>query len=80
MWIELQVILKDQIVNWKELGFNNHFETARRTIKFNEIYYLQELLADIQIITFQDLTSIYVIGSYETIRDTILHLSEGYEE
>lgn len=74
MWLEIEVLLKDTGVDWKELGFDIKYEFARRMIKLEEIYYLQELVHDIQILVFHDNSSVYIKGSYEDLRDNILHL------
>jgi hypothetical protein len=52
MWLEIEVLLKDRTINWQELGFDIQHDFARRMIRLDEIYYLQELLPDIQILTF----------------------------
>lgn len=80
MWLEIEVLLKDRTINWQELGFDIQHDFARRMIRLDEIYYLQELLPDIQILTFQDQTSIYIRGEYESLRDKILHLQNDMDE
>jgi hypothetical protein len=80
MWLEIEVLLKDRTINWQELGFDIQHDFARRMIRLDEIYYLQELLPDIQILTFQDQTSIYIRGDYESLRDKILHLQNDMDE
>lgn len=75
MWIELEVLLKEKLVNWQELGFDIPNDFARRMLKAEEIYFLQEVTHDIQILALNDGTSIYVKGSYEMLRDNILHLT-----
>ena len=80
MWLEIEVLLKDRTINWQELGFDIQHDFARRMIRLDEIYYLQELLPDIQILTFQDQTSIYIRGEYESLRDKILHLQSDMDE
>ncbi len=79
MWIEIEVLLKDKIVNWQDLGFEIKHDFARRMVKLEEVYYLQELLHDIQVMYFHDATSVYVRGDYEELRDKILHLTEENE-
>ena len=80
MWLEIEVLLKDRTINWQELGFDIQHDFARRMIRLDEIYYLQELLPDIQILTFQDQSSIYIRGDYESLRDKILHLQNDIDE
>jgi hypothetical protein len=80
MWLEIEVLLKDRTINWQELGFDIQHDFARRMIRLDEIYYLQELLPDIQILTFQDQSSIYIRGDYESLRDKILHLQNDMDE
>lgn len=80
MWLEIEVLLKDTGVNWKELGFDIKHEFARRMIKLEDIYYLQELVHDIQILFFHDGNSVYIRGQYHDIRDSILHLQAESDE
>ncbi len=79
MWIELEIMNKDTSINWKELGFDMKYEFSRRLIRLHEIYQLQELLPEIQVIIFQDQTGAYVRGAYEDLRDTILHLQNDID-
>lgn len=80
MWIEIEVLLRDKMINWKELGFDIKHEFTRRMVRADEIYYLQELVHDIQILTFNDTTSVYIKGSYETLRNQILHLTAEQDD
>lgn len=80
MWLEIEVLLKDRTINWQELGFDIKYDFARRMIRLDEIYYLQELLPDIQILTLQDNSAIYIRGNYESLRDKILHLQNDMDE
>jgi hypothetical protein len=75
MWIELDVMMKDQTINLSELGFHNLYHYNRRLVKVDEIYFLQELLPDIQIIQFNDQTSVYVKGEYVDLRNAIMKIS-----
>ena len=43
MWIEIEVLLKDKIVNWQDLGFEIKHDFARRMVKLEEVYYLQAI-------------------------------------
>lgn len=76
MWLEIDVLLKDKLINWQELGFDIKHEFARRMIRLEDILTLQELIGDIQILTFNDQSSVYIRGEYEHIRDLILHLQQ----
>lgn len=79
MWIEFEIMLKEKSINWNELGFENKFEFTRRLIGVHEIYFLQELLEDIQILVLHDQSSFYIRGNYEMIRDEIMKLSQENE-
>lgn len=80
MWLEIEVLLRGNTINWQELGFDVRHEFARRMVRLDEIYNLQELLPDIQIMTFNDQTSVYIKGEYEQIRDEILHLQDRQDD
>jgi hypothetical protein len=80
MWLEIEVLLTGNTINWKELGFDVRHEFARRMIRLDDICHLQELLPDIQIMHFNDDTAVYIRGEYEQIRDEILHLQEGQDD
>ena len=74
MWLEIEIMLRDRIVNWQELGIDSNYDYARRMIRAEDIYYLQELNADIQALQFHDGTSVYIRGNYEELRDKLLHI------
>jgi hypothetical protein len=74
MWLEIEIMLRDRIVNWQELGIDNNYEYARRMVRLDDIHYLQELTSDIQGLHFMDGTSVYIRGNYDELRDKILHL------
>jgi len=76
MWLEIEIMLRGNTIDWKELGFDIKHEFARRMVRLDEIYYVQELLPDIQIMVFNDQSSVYIRGGYAQIRDEILHLQE----
>ena len=80
MWLEIEVMLRGNSINWQELGFDIKHEFSRRMVRLDEIYYVQELLPDIQIMFFIDQTSVYIRGGYSQIRDEILHLQERNDE
>lgn len=80
MWVEIEVLLKDRTINWHEIGFDNQYDFARRLVRLDEIYHLQELLSDIQILTFNDQTSVYIRGDYEVLRDMIIHLQNDLDD
>lgn len=79
MWMEFEIMLKEKAINWNELGFDNKFDFARRLIGVHEIYFLQELLDDIQILVLHDQSTFYIRGDYESIRDEIMKLSKENE-
>jgi hypothetical protein len=74
MWLEIEIMLRDRIVNWQELGIDNNYDYARRMIRAEDIYYLQELHADVQALQFHDGTSVYIRGNYEELRDKLLQI------
>jgi hypothetical protein len=76
MWIEIDVMLQGTSLDWKELGLDIKHEFVRRMVRLEDIAYVQELVNDIQIIIFYDKSSCFVRGSYQEIRDEILHLED----
>ena len=74
MWIEIEILLKDDIVDWKDLGFSDSYDSARRMVRITDIAFLQEALHDIQILAFKDRTSVYIKGDYAQLRDKMLHI------
>lgn len=76
MWIEIDVMLQGTSLDWKELGLDIKHEFVRRMVRVHDIAYVQELVHDIQIISFYDKTSCLIRGSYQEIRDEILHLDQ----
>jgi hypothetical protein len=75
MWIEIDVLLKEQSINWQELGLDVKHEYAKRMVRIDAINFLQELTHDIQILSFIDGSSVYIFGEYENLKNDILHLS-----
>lgn len=73
-------MLRDRIVNWQELGIDNNYDYARRMVRIEEVHYLQELTTDIQGLHFVDGTSVYIRGTYEELRDKILHLANDSDD
>ncbi len=80
MWLEIDVMIQDTGINWKALGLDVKHEFARRMILLEDIKYLQELTHDIQILVFNDTSSVYVKGQYVDIRDNLLHLQAEQDE
>jgi len=80
MWLEIEIMLRDRIVNWQELGIDNNYDYARRMVRLEDIHYLQELTSDIQAIHFIDGTSVYIRGNYEDLRDKLLHLANDNDD
>ena len=76
MWLEIDVMLSDSSMDWKELGLDVKHEFVRRMVRLEDIAYVQELVHDIQIIIFYDKTSCFIRGEYQRIRDEILHLED----
>jgi hypothetical protein len=76
MWIEIDVMLGDSTMDWKELGLEVKHEFVRRMVRVEDISYVQELVHDIQVISFFDKTSCLIRGSYQEIRDELLHLDQ----
>lgn len=76
MWLEIDVMLSDSSMDWKELGLDVKHEFVRRMVRLEDIAYVQELVHDIQIIIFYDKTSCLIRGEYQRIRDEILHLED----
>ena len=76
MWIEIDVMLGDSTMDWKELGLEVKHEFVRRMVRVEDIAYVQELVHDIQVICFFDKTSCLIRGSYQEIRDELLHLDQ----
>lgn len=80
MWLEIEIMLKDRIVNWHDLGIDNNYDYARRMVRLDDIHYLQELTSDIQALQFMDGTSVYIRGNYEELRDKILHIQNENDD
>lgn len=80
MWLEIEIMLRDRIVNWQELGIDNNYDYARRLIRIEDLHYLQELTGDIQALQFMDGTSVYIRGTYEDLRDKILHIQNESDD
>ena len=76
MWLEIEVMLSGQTIDWKELGLEVKHEYVRRMVRLEDIAYVQELLHDIQIMYFYDKTSCLIRGDYQQIRNEILHLED----
>lgn len=76
MWIEIDVMLSGQTIDWKSLGLEVQHEWSRRMVRIGDIQYVQELMHDIQIISFYDNTTCLIRGEYKSIRDEILHLDQ----
>ncbi len=76
MWIEIEVMLSGQTIDWKSLGLEVQHEWSRRMVRIGDIQYVQELLHDVQIIYFYDNTSCLIKGKYKDIRTEILHLDQ----
>jgi hypothetical protein len=79
MWLEIEIMLRDRIVNWHELGIDNNYDYARRMVRIDDVHYLQELTTDIQALQFMDGTSVYIRGTYEDLRDKILHIQNDID-
>jgi hypothetical protein len=76
MWIEIEVMLSGNTIDWKSLGLEVQHEWSRRMVRAGDIQYVQELMHDIQIIAFYDNTACLVKGNYKEIRSEILHLDQ----
>jgi hypothetical protein len=76
MWIEIEVMLSGNTIDWKSLGLEVQHEWSRRMVRAGDIQYVQELMHDIQIIAFYDNTTCLVKGNYKDIRSEILHLDQ----
>lgn len=80
MWLEVDVLLRENAINWRELGLDIKHDSCRRMIRLSDVASVQELSDDIQILTFTDVTSIYIVGKYDHIRDHILHLQQSIDD
>lgn len=67
-------------MDWEELGLEVKHEFSRRMVRIQDIAYVQELVHDIQVIYFYDKTSCLIRGSYQEIRDELLHLDQERED
>ncbi len=76
MWIEIEVMLSGNTIDWKSLGLEVQHEWSRRMVRIGDIQYVQDLMHDIQIIYFYDNTSCLIKGRYQDIRNEILHLDQ----
>jgi hypothetical protein len=76
MWLEIEVMLSGNTIDWKSLGLEVQHEWSRRMVRAGDIQYVQELMHDIQIIAFYDNTTCLVKGNYKEIRSEILHLDQ----
>jgi hypothetical protein len=76
MWIEIDVMLSNSTMDWKELGLDVKHEFARRMVRVNDVAYVQELVHDIQVIFFYDQSSCLIRGTYAEIRDELIHLTQ----
>jgi len=76
MWIEIDVMLAGSTMDWQELGLDVKHEFVRRMVRIEDIAYVQELVNDIQVIYFYDKSSCLIRGSYQEIRDELLHLDQ----
>jgi hypothetical protein len=76
MWIEIEVMLSGNTIDWKSLGLEIQHEWSRRMVRAGDIQYVQELMHDIQIMAFYDNTTCLVKGNYKEIRSEILHLDQ----
>jgi hypothetical protein len=76
MWIEIEVMLSGNTIDWKSLGLDVQHEWSRRMVRVGDIQYVQELMHDIQIISFYDNTTCLIKGDYKEIRSEILHLDQ----
>jgi hypothetical protein len=76
MWIEIEVMLSGNTIDWKSLGLEVQHEWSRRMVRAGDIQYVQELLHDIQIMAFYDNTTCLIKGNYKEIRSEILHLDQ----
>jgi hypothetical protein len=76
MWIEIEVMLSGNTIDWKSLGLEVQHEWSRRMVRAGDIQYVQELMHDIQIIAFYDNTTCLVKGNYKEIRSEILHIDQ----
>jgi hypothetical protein len=76
MWIEIEVMLSGNTIDWKSLGLEVQHEWSRRMVRAGDIQYVQELMHDIQIMAFYDNTTCLVKGNYKDIRSEILHLDQ----
>ena len=76
MWIEIEVMLSGNTIDWKSLGLEVQHEWSRRMVRAGDIQYVQELMHDIQIMAFYDNTTCLVKGNYKEIRSEILHLDQ----
>jgi hypothetical protein len=80
MWLEIDVMLSGSTMDWEELGLEVKHEFSRRMVRIQDIAYVQELVHDIQVIFFYDKTSCLIRGSYQEIRDELLHLDQERED
>jgi hypothetical protein len=76
MWIEIEVMLSGNTIDWKSLGLEVQHEWSRRMVRAGDIQYVQELMHDIQIMAFYDNTTCLIKGNYKEIRSEILHLDQ----
>jgi hypothetical protein len=76
MWIEIEVMLSGQTIDWKALGLEVQHEWSRRMVRAGDVQYVQELMHDIQIMAFYDNTTCLIKGRYQDIRSEILHLDQ----
>jgi hypothetical protein len=76
MWIEIEVMLSGNTIDWKSLGLDVQHEWSRRMVRVGDIQYVQELMHDIQIMGFYDNTTCLIKGDYKEIRSEILHLDQ----
>ena len=76
MWIEIDVMLAGNTMDWQELGLDVKHEFVRRMVRIEDIAYVQELVNDIQVMCFYDKSSCLIRGSYQEIRDELLHLDQ----
>ena len=76
MWLEIEVMLSGNTIDWKSLGLEVQHEWSRRMVRAGDIQYVQELMHDIQIMAFYDNTTCLVKGNYKDIRSEILHLDQ----
>jgi hypothetical protein len=69
-------MLAGSTMDWQELGLEVKHEFVRRMVRIEDIAYVQELVNDIQVMYFYDKNSCLIRGSYQEIRDEILHLDQ----